>query len=163
MEIAWFIVPYKRRLGTVHPTRYCAMDDYSEWIINIDGGNWVEIEVLGNHAVVKVKAEKSTLDLIAGIDGFIRFPVKLLNDPLNSLSQVQKTVINNKLQLLGYSTQEIKDKLGSNISSKTLGDLLKFIATKRLKPRYDRNTDTIVCDGIEQIVGSIDNIDKVIL
>ena len=144
--MAWFLVPYKRRADGSKPIRYCAMDDFTAQIV-ADGGTWSESEVLGNMAVVKVQASSTTLSAIAATAGFTRIPVDRLADPLSSLSSTQRTAIKNKVLALGYTAQEVTDALGTDLSQITLGQLLRFVASRRLQPRYDAATDTILCDG----------------
>lgn len=163
MPIAWFICGYKRKdrqMGSmVRRCRYCQMDDFTSQIVS-DGGSWSEAEVLGGYAVVKVSASDSTLSTIAGTAGFQRLPKNLLTSSLSDLTTAQKNAIRNKLEDMGYSLSEIKDALGTDIGSKTLADVLRFAAKRRLKPRYDAETDAIVCDGAEQPVRSIDDVDR---
>ena len=94
MALAWFICPYKRMTRdvggvptpVVPPTRYCAMDDFTA-LIRADGGDWHETEILGDHALVKVRAAPATLTTINGALGFLRFPNHIdLNDAYPSLS-----------------------------------------------------------------------------
>lgn len=160
LKTAWYIVQYKRRLPARRPSRYCAMDDYTQQIIYKDGGNWSEAEVLGDRAIVKVKAEETTMETLNGV--FKRIPKDLLDDPLSDLSAGVKTALKNEALDMGYTLAEINDKLPNPIGTYTLRDVLKFMATKRLKPRYDKDTDTIVCDGIEQQARSIESVDEAV-
>lgn len=148
MPIAWFICPYKRRNpGKTPPQRYCAMDDFTTQII-IDGGIWDETEILGNHAIVKVRAASGTLITINATSGFLRVPNHVnLADTLGDLTTNQRDAILAKLLALGYTQAEIDEALPTNWASVTLEQILRFAATRRLKPRYDSNTDTIICDG----------------
>lgn len=158
--MAWFLCPYKLR-SVFTNRRYCAMDDFTAQIL-ADGGNWRETEVLGNAALVKVQASAATLSAINAAPGFTRIPVNRLDDPLSSLTSAQLTTIKNKVLALGYTQQELTDALGSNLSLITLGQLLRFIATRRLKPRYDVVTDTIVLDGPIQPCLPIEQVDGVV-
>lgn len=135
--------------------RYCAMDDFTA-LIRADGGKWSETEILGNVAIVKVDALSPTLELIALTDGFYRLPRANLNDLLNTVSDAEIAKINSQLLTMGYTSAEITTALGSNIKTKTLGDVLRFAATRRLKPRYDSTTDTIILDGPIQACKSVD-------
>jgi hypothetical protein len=161
MPVAWYICPYKRRANTFRPTRYCAMDDFTAQI-KADGGSWAESEVLGNVAVVKVRASAETLTEINAATGFVRLPKDLLDDPLSSLTTAQKNAIKNKLQSMGYSAAELSDRFPNDIGTYTLRDVLVFSAKRRLRPRYDSNSDTIICDGIEQPTRSIANVDEAV-
>lgn len=158
MATGWFLCKYRRRAGASRPTRYCAMDDFTAQI-RADGGDWAETEVLGNHAIVKVQATLETLQAIAADSDFQRLPKDKLDDPLSDLAPAVKTAIRNKIQELGYSLSEIQDHFGDDIGSYTLADVLRFIARRRLKPRYDADTDTIICDGPEQPVRPLDDVD----
>lgn len=62
--VEWFLVPYTVVSMTPRPKRQCAMNDFNEQIFS-EGGDWDEIEVDGDKAVVKVKASKATIDLIS--------------------------------------------------------------------------------------------------
>lgn len=160
MPIAWFICPYKRRDRQDRHGRYCAMDDFTQQIIYQDGGNWTEAEALGNVAVVKVKASAETISLINAAEGFVRLPKDILDASLSDFTTQQKSAIRNKLQDMGYTLAEIKDKLGSDIGSLTLRDVLRFAVTRRRKSRYDSGTDTIICDGEIMDCRSIENVDE---
>jgi len=66
MTTAWYICPYKRGANTnsgdfIMPVLYCTMYDYTEMIRSV-GGHWVETEVLGNRAIVKVRAGEEIID-----------------------------------------------------------------------------------------------------
>lgn len=163
MPVAWFICKYKRRPvppgGWWKLIRYCAMDDFTSQI-NADGGRWSETEILNGYAIVKVKASDTTLDTIAGTSGFQRLPKNLLTASLSDLTTAQKNAIRNKLEEIGYSLTEIKDALGNDLGSKTLADVLRFAARRRLKHRLDEATDTVIYDGPEQSVKPIDTVDE---
>lgn len=163
MPLAWFICPYKRRAGERRPTRYCAMDDYTLNIV-ADGGAWSETEILGDHAIVKVRAAATTLTTIAAASGFLRIPGHAaLTDTLGDLTAEQRTAIRNKLQALGYTAEEIKAALPTNWQTVTLGQVLRFAATRRLKPRHDATTDTIICDGEAQSTRPIESVDAAVI
>jgi hypothetical protein len=159
MAVAWFICPYARRNpGKVPPQRYCAMDDFTA-DIEADGGAWSETEILGDHALVKVRAAPATLTTINAAAGFIRIPTHFdLNDTLGDLTVGQRNAILAKLEALGYSNAEVTAALPANWAAVTLGQVLRFAATRRLKPRYDEGTDTIIVDGPEQPVRPVDHV-----
>lgn len=160
MALAWFIVPYKRRNpGKVPPERYCAMDDFTEQI-RADGGDWSETEILGDAAIVKTRASAATLATIAATAGFDRFPNHVnLNDTLGDLTAGQRNAILNRALALGYSQAEIDAALPPNWQNVTLRQVLRFLAGRRLRPRYDQPTDTIVVDGPEQPVRPVEDVD----
>jgi hypothetical protein len=160
MSIAWFIAKYKRTVGRLVPGRYCVMDDYTSLIFG-DGGNWVESEILGNRAVVKVRANTSTLTTIAADPLIVRLPLSLLDDPLSSLTANQRTAIRNQILDMGYTAAEVNNAF-PNIANATLGQVLRFAATRKLQPRYDAPTDTIICDGDVEGCTSIDLVDAMV-
>lgn len=159
MPVAWYIAPYKPRTGAQMPTRYCAMDDFTAQIFG-DGGTWTESEVLGNRAIVKVRASAGTLTSINAAQGFVRLPKDALGTALSDLTSQQKTALRNQLTDAGYTLAEIQARFGSDLGAFTLGDVLRFMASRRLKPRYDTGTQTIVCDGDVQDCRSIDSVDS---
>jgi hypothetical protein len=161
LKIAWYIAPYKRDLRVNgFPTRYCAMNDYTQQIIYTDCGKWVETEVLGNRCIVKVKAEESTLLTLNGV--FKRIPKDLLDDSLSDLSASVKTGLRNEVLDMGYTLSEINNKLPNPLGTYTLRDVLKFMATKKYEVRYDADKDEIVCDGKECQCRSIESIDEAV-
>lgn len=157
LKIAWYIAPYKRRENSHRPTRYCAMDDYTQQIIYKDGGNWSETEVLGDRAIVKVKAEEKTIETLDTV--FKRLPVDSLDSGLTTKTAEVKTSISSELADMGYKSS---DTSKVNLDTCKAVDLLKVMATKRLAPRYDAEKDLIICDGIEQQCRSIESVDKAV-
>lgn len=157
--MAWFLCPYKRR---THPTlvmRYCAMDDFTS-AVKADGGRWAEVEVLGNQAIVKVVgASPATLSAIAAAAGFTRIPLNLLNGPLSSLTAGQRTALRDIVLSAGYTAAEVNARF-PNLANNTVGDVFRFLASRRNKPRYDSSTDTIILDGAVQPCASIDALDE---
>jgi hypothetical protein len=159
MPIAWYVCPYKRITGrpVSRPGRYCAMDDFTAEII-ADGGAWTESEVLGDCAVVKVRASDATLTTINAATGFTRIPLTALSQSLGSLTAAQRTAIRNRIVAAGYTMEEINARF-PNIANATLRQVLEFWARRRLKPRYDAASDTIVLDGDVQPCRPIIDVD----
>lgn len=164
MALAWFICPYKRMTRlvagvptpVVPPTRYPAMDDFTATIA-ADGEAWDETEILGDHALVKVRADAATLTTINAAPGFLRIPGHVdLSDTLGDLTAGQRNAILAKLEALGYSNAEVQAALPADWQAVTLGQVLRFAASRRLKPRYDSRTDAIIIDGPVQPVKSVD-------
>lgn len=151
MALAWFVCPYRHVNDPAAPTRYPAIMDYDD-AITADGGAWSETEVLGGYALVKVRASDSTLTTIAGAPGFTRIPrAWRLDDPLSTLTSPQRTALKAKLNALGYGDGEIIGALGGlSLANVTLGQVLRFAASRRLKPRYDAAQQQIVLDGAYQ-------------
>jgi hypothetical protein len=160
LKTAWYIAPYKRRVEAHRPTRYSAMDDYTQQIIYTDGGNWAETEILGDRAIVKVRAEEATLLTLNGV--FRRIPKDRLDDSLSDLPLAVKNAIKNEILDAGYTLQEVQEHFTQDLGEYTLKDVLKFMTRRRLRPRYDKDTDTIVCDGPEQPVRSIESVDEAV-
>jgi len=161
MSIGWYIVPYKRDTslpGTIR--RYCAMDDYTQEIIYTYGGNWTETEVLGNRAIVKVRAPAAVLTALNSVAGFKRIPKDRLDDSLVDLPTGVKQALRNELVDMGYTVAEVQERFGDDIGQYTLRDVLRFAARRRLKPRYESSTDTIYVDGIVQACRSVESIDR---
>jgi hypothetical protein len=159
MPVGWFLVPYKRRPDVFRVVRYVAIDDLTPAII-ADGGVWSEVEVLGQHAIVKVRAASGTLQDVANLAGVQRIPVARLDDSLSSLTNQQKTAIRNKVTSLGYSIAELQDRFPNDLGSYTLRELLLFIASRRRKVRYDVQADAIIDDGDVQPVRPLDDADS---
>lgn len=157
MAIAWFIAKYKRRLPARRPTIYCPVDDYTEQIV-AEGGAWREIEVLGGYALVKVRASVATLQTIAADPLVIYVPLAKLDDPVSSLTANQRTALRNLLLSMGYTAAELLAAL-PNIAQATLGQVLRFAATRRQLPTYDGATDTINFNGQVQDCIPVDVID----
>ncbi len=157
--VAWFLNPYKRDVDAPHPTRYPAIDDFAD-VIHADGGNYATTEVLGDYALSKVEAHPATLVALDNQPGFVGIPAARLNDPLSSLTAAQKTRIRNQVLALGYTAQEIQDRVGGDLGAVTLGQLLRFIATRRLTPRYDPDTDQIILDGKVETPLPVEEVDN---
>lgn len=145
--ISWFITSYNQDVNAKpHPRRWCMMDAYTPQIIIQDSGNWEEIEVGANFAIVKVSASSATLQTIAADTNFTRIPATLLTETLSSLTTTQKQKLQTLLNNMGYTNQEIQNALGNNLGQKTLGQVLRFITTRRVPPRFDAVSRAIVFD-----------------
>lgn len=153
-DIGFFICPYKSRLGAGgRKVRYCAMDDHTA---AIKRGGWSESEILGDRAIVKVSDSKAVIDSITACT---KLPLNDLKSSLNSITSEQLTSIHDEILDEGYSQEEL-DSAIPDLKSSTLETVLKFMATRRLQPRYDFVGDKIVLDGPVQPVKSIDILDK---
>lgn len=108
--MAWYIVPYKIDVSSTEiPIRYCAIDDFTNQL-SAAGGLWGEIEMLGDRAIVKVKAPPVVLDFLDS--RFRRLPKNKLDDSLADLPPTTRYALRNELIDAGYSTQEIRHRLG---------------------------------------------------
>jgi hypothetical protein len=159
MPLAWFVAPYKRsNPGVTPPERYCAVDDFTAQIV-ADGGTWSETEVLGDCALVKVRASDATLAAINAAPGMLRIPNHTdLADTLGDLTLAQRNAITNRLLAMGYTQAEIDAALPNNWQNVTLGQVLRFAQKRRRRPRYDAATDSIICDGPIQPVRPVDDV-----
>jgi len=165
MAIGWYIIPYKRDTrtpGIPFVGRYVAINDYTAEIQSY-GGAWTETEVLGNRAIVKVRAPLAVLSALNDIPGFKRLPKDYLYAPLSDLPLAVLTAIRDELLDMGYPLAEIVERFGltiEDLANYTLYDVLKFATRRRRKPRYDSQTDTIYLDGDIQPVRSIESVDQ---
>lgn len=160
MPIGWYIVPYVREIGSYlpGPSRQCAMNIYTDTIYSA-GGWWAETEVLGNRAIAKVRATTTVLTTLNGVAGFKRLPKDRLDDSLADLPLAVKQALKDELLDMGYTGTEIQDRLGEDLGAHTLRDVLKFMTTRRLKPRYDSGEDEIIVDGAIQLCRSVESVD----
>ena len=160
MPVAWLIAPYKRRAHPTDVVRYCAVNDLTERI-TADGGEWTETEVLGDRAIVKVRASDATLNQLAGSPGVRRLPLNVLQAPLGALPTAARSALRGELEAMGYPPAEITGALGANLDRPglTLGDILRFAAQRRRQPRYDAATDAIVFDGPEVAPRPVEDVD----
>lgn len=143
MPIGWYIVPYKRVLpydGPLLAERYCEIEDYAA---NLNARAYVEI--LGNRAIVKVRAGNAVLQALNGITGFKRLPKDTLTSPLSDLSNGVKADLRDEALDQGYTLAEIQARFGSDLGAYTLGDVLRFMASRRRLPRLE--ADELTLDG----------------
>lgn len=160
--MAWFFVPYKRRdIRPSRPGRYCAANDLSA-AIAADGGAWAEAEILGQFAIVKVRASEPVLSQLAALPSVRRIPVAALDDSLASLTNAQRTNLRDFAISLGYTLAEFNTAFPGGIATVTLRELLRFMAQRRRLVRYDQPTDTLIDDGPVQPVRAFEDMDAVV-
>lgn len=152
-DVGFFICPYSVKVAGGKKVRYCAMDDHTPIIKH---GGWSESEILGDRAIVKVSDSKSTL---LSITACRRLPLDDLKTSLSTLTSDQITSVHDEIIDAGYPQEEL-DAAIPDLKNSNLEDVLKFLATRRLKPRYDFVGDKFVIDGPTQPVKSIDTLDK---
>ena len=161
MTLIWLLSPYTRQTSrsTLFYQRVNVMNEYTA-SIQADGGTWQEVEVLGNHAIIKARYSASaiTAALASDIRLYI-LPTRNLNTTLADLTEQQKTDLIAKIISLGYTITELRAALGNDIALITFGELLRFIATRRIEPRYDTSANDIVFDGVVVIPESVDALD----
>lgn len=157
MPVTWFFAPYETVVAHL-PARKCAMDDFTPQI-TADGGGWSEAEVLGDQAVVKLNASTATIQAVVADGRFQRIPaaIRLLDDPLSTLSAGQRSAIRDKVLALGYTAQEVTNALG-DLSTATLRDLLHLICKRRFSPRWDGQQ--FVFDGAQQVCKTPEALDS---
>lgn len=154
----WFLCPMEIVSAPLSggQARRCAMDRFTA-AIRADGGAWSESEVLGNHALVKVRASQATLQAINAEPGFTRIPKDRLDDSLADLTQNQRLALRDLIEGLGYSREEWQARLGTDLGAVLVRDVLRVMATRRRKPR--RVNGEIVVDGVEQGCRAVDSVD----
>lgn len=118
--------------------RYCAMDDFTAQI-RADGGDWSEVEHLGNAALVKVRASDATLAAIGATAGFFAIPARFfrLEDSFSDLTNGERNQITNAVLSLGYTQAELDAAMGTTLNqwrAKTLDDLLSIVASRWRRP-----------------------------
>ena len=161
MPTGWYIIPYRRRRGRRRPTRYVAIDDHTAQLRTY-GGDWSEVEVLGDRAIVKVRAPAAVLQALSDLPGYRRVPRDRLDDSLSDLTAAAKTALRDEILDMGYTIDELRARFGDDLGAYTLRDVLRFMARRRRKPRYDADTDLIVCDGPVQPCRDVDELDAAI-
>ena len=102
MPIRWYVCPYdrvSRRDGGIG--RRCAMARHIPVIPNALGARWREIEILGNHCIVKVDAPLALLTTISADSDFREIPVG------TTVPAGQRAAVQARLEALGYTAGEI--------------------------------------------------------
>lgn len=101
MATGWFLTPCKWRKSGPKDTRYVAMNDFNSDIFSADG-DWTEIEIDNDLALVKVRAPKKVLDKIAlGSD----VQIKLIDNPIDYWKPTRISTING----VEYNTRKLED------------------------------------------------------
>jgi hypothetical protein len=137
----------------IRARRYCAMRDYIR--VNAEDSYWDEVELLGGVALVRVDAPAETIALIDSDPEFFKLPTKAANLPLD-VSTKEGDAIIAKLKELGYSQEELQQQL-PDVKQATLATVLKIAAQRRVKPNYDKVSNTIVYNGDIEYVKPLDN------
>lgn len=132
------------------------MDWHTEKI-RADGGSWREVEVLGNRALVKVRASPATIAEIAADPHCRRIPVALIDRPLSDMTAGQRNAIRDELTAMGFPLQEIRERLWNDLSAVTMRQVFRFMASRRVKPRWDGAS--LVFDGPVRPCESVDDLD----
>ena len=141
--MAWYIAPYVRDdvRGHGQPSRFCTARD------GVGGSDfYASVEILGNYAICKVRANQATLDALAALPNVDRIPKNRLDDSLSDFTPAQKLRMRDIALGLGYTLQEINARFPNDLGTYTLGDVLKFLAKRWKRPRYNVGTDEILFD-----------------
>lgn len=160
MPIGWYIVPYKRIVPYDGPwlaERYCEIEDHRASLTSV-----AYVQILGDRAIVKLRATTPVLQTLNGL--FKRLPKDTLLSPLSDLSPAVKTALRDEALDQGYTMAEITARFGTDLGAYTLGDVLRFMATRRRLPRYDSGTDVVIMDGAIVIISeqAIDEIEAAV-
>jgi hypothetical protein len=149
MPARWFFTPYMRL--DPHPFSHQRINRMQEFTaaIHADGGEWSAFECGGGPgtdfalgiAGCKVRASDATLTAISSTNGFTVAPASAveLDQPLTVLTNPQRNFIERTVsRSLGYTDAEIDTFLGGQgIESKTWGQFLDFLASRRYTPVYE--------------------------
>lgn len=149
MAQGWFLAQYKLDpVRTDPPRRYCAIEDHRD-LIAADGGFYGYRECLGNYAVGKVSGVTvATANAIVADPVIRRFPVvNQLTDNLVVLSPAQWANYRQFALDLGYPAAEWDAAFPLDKSNYTLRQVVEFAVRRRITPRLDVPTNTIIFDG----------------
>jgi len=125
MAIGWFIAPYKTKNTISRDIRYCAMDDFTPDIFGVDG-DWSEIEIDGDKAIVIVRATDSIINKIShGSD----VAITKIDDPKLHWKPTRISTINGSIINCGT----ISDLTKYLLDDQQWGDLKAFAETLALR------------------------------
>jgi hypothetical protein len=145
-DISWWLVPYDRKNREGSYGRVCAMNRFTATIYG-EGGAWSEIETPNNKCLVKVRSSAATITLLTGTANFDRLPEERLTDSLSNLNTPQKNRVRTLILNLGYTAAEFDARFPGDLGQYTFGEVLDFAIQRRIVPRYDTGTDSLVFDG----------------
>jgi len=151
MSTRWYLSPFVRDVTDItKPVRYCQINDQSGVIQKAGGVIFQDIEISGNHGLVFIAAPLDVHTTLAS--SFVPLPNLGLADKFGDvLNASDRTGLFDKLRMLTYSSEEITSRLRTvDLSTVRFGEYLNFMRTRRLKPRYDKATDSIILDGPAQ-------------
>ena len=148
--VGWFICRYNHRFNPFkwpnHYSARIAMDEHTVEIAE-HGGAWGGIQAFGGFAVCKVVATPAVLNAIAALDGFWRIPLDRLDDPLSTLPSKYLTQINQLLQSMGFTVQEIEDKFGVDWENVLIRTVLRFMISRWRQWRWNADLERLEWDG----------------
>lgn len=160
MPVGWYIVPFRKDeayAGPLLASQDLAIIDHEAAII-ASGGAFAWVRILGQRAIVKVRASTAVLQTLNGV--YKRLPKNSFNDSLADLSGPVKAALRDEALDQGYTLAEIQARFGNDLGQYTLAEVLRFMATRRRKPRYDEGTDTVIEDG-DIVTIPADALDKI--
>lgn len=145
----YVLAPYERRVGPGgRPARRCAL---ARILPDQKAGGtepFVEAEGLGGFAVALI-VDDDLRAQAAAAPGILAFPKIPLTATLGEVNASTRSELRDAAAAMGYTMAEIRQALGTDLASVTLLRLLRFMVSRRRRPRYDPDTDSIVLDGAE--------------
>lgn len=150
-DISWWVGPYDRKDRGERKGRVCAADRYTAQV-HAEGGEWREVEILGNKCIFKLRSSAAVIAIYAADNDFRRLPKNSLDTSLSDLTNPQKTALRNFVLGLGYTAEEINQALPNNIGTYTLRDVIRFISKRRHNIIYNSAINTIE-EGAENFPG----------
>lgn len=150
-DISWWVGPYDRKDRPNQPGRVCSADRYTPQV-HAEGGEWREVEILGNRCIFKLRSSAAVIAIYAADNDFRRLPKNSLDTLLSDLTNPQKTALRNFVLGLGYTSKEINQALPNNLGTYTLRDVVRFIIKRRHNIIYNPATNTIE-EGVEDLPG----------
>lgn len=156
MPVGWFVAEYTVTRG--QPVRWPLPHNVLQQL-NEAGAPWAAAEMLGQRALVKVRAPDAALSAIAGLAGVRRLPKDRLDDPLSDLPKAARDALQQLVLDMGYTRAEVRTRFGNDLGAFTLRDVILFMLGRRRRVRWDRTTDQVVEDGPELPGASLEDID----
>lgn len=148
----YVLAPYERvRDGSPFPRRRCVL---AGALPAQSGGGpepFIETEVLGGYAVALI-LDDNNLSRASSTPGVFGFPRISLTSTLSDLSVSARNELRDIATSMGYTAEEIRRALGTDLASVTMRRLLSLLASRRRRPRFDADSDAIVLDGSDDPV-----------
>lgn len=151
MPIAFYIVPYTRTNEGVHNAgRRLALDSDFPELHQTPGQEavWHALEVRGNRALVKIRERDAVLAQLDAV--YYRLPVDDMASSLSGIGVAAELDLETELLGMGYTALEIATTFPSGLTSATLREVARFMASRVFDPRYDSTLDLIVLDQDER-------------
>lgn len=148
MATYWWLCRYVKAVGEFNKpfVRVSAFELYYQDLVK-EGAKWSYEEIAGNRCLVKAEMSDSLAQTIALDVHCMPLPLKRLDQTLGELSPQARSTLQDLAVEMGYTLTEIRNQLGNNLASVTLGQLLRFLASRRIKPRYNAEKTDVVFDG----------------